>query len=740
MTLISPYLSDESQGVEELHADRRAPGAALGFRKAVKKVVALNRLKPVRREPSRALTVIDGGKHARGRMLGQRYFEPRVPTLPIATIVDHAALQQEEDLSVGLPTTRTLPTKLSARGLLSERSSHMEEGPVTTRQKISALKSVGKDFWGKGKLEVENFCTPRRNFTYAAQPEATKEQQTAGGATARSVHLLHTSRVSAQYNTPRASLQGEDGEPQTSRRRQEKSEQLSYYFRNLSLTASRAQGYAGHVLQFSEEVRQFQPKLGYSWRERSDDNTIPSAAPSQLVAKAVELARKNFVAEDSWEFENFKKEVRAREPELLACMKRHRFHLLTLYDSTICGQIKENGSILYFIFKYYCGRQTLEGSAITFDDIASSEVTMNPAEFLHFVREMIPSAQISMKDIAWLIHHTKQLPTAISWDARWGHEVECDIHHVSYSQWLCALVRLALVCFPREDPLDSILDLAVDMQLGQGLKFTRGRLIELHRTTGTFGTWRDDSAKEAEGEGGGGGAGFIMSMGFEKMRERCRTVDSNEEAMVRLVKKLLLLGLDNETIPWVPFEGTFIAMVVHQITADEAMAERTGSPSSPHRFQVVIRNLDSHHRRFFLNIEGLPLLELGIQARARNSSLEIDSNFAAPGCSISFFLFARTFQLGYFSGEILFRFSPADPPVFRIPVFLRVVPFKKKFLVRQEEFSPRKTIAEHQVKTQGSLRSMTSSSPSYALRSSFNTSKGDLSPSIKKSASPRVLD
>eukprot|EP00960_Hanusia_phi_P020024 591625-Hanusia_phi.AAC.1 len=156
----------------------------------------------------------------------------------------------------------------------------------------------------------------------------------------------------------------------TRRREEEGAEHLSYYFRNLSLTASRAQGYAGHILQFSEEVRQFQPKLGYSWRENTEDNVIPSSAPSHLVAKAVEIARRNFVAEDSVEFETFKQEVRAREPELLSCMRKHRFHLLTLYDSTICGQMKQNRSILYFIFKYYCGRQTLEGSAILFDDIA----------------------------------------------------------------------------------------------------------------------------------------------------------------------------------------------------------------------------------------------------------------------------------------------------------------------------------------------------------------------------------
>ena len=161
------------------------------------------------------------------------------------------------------------------------------------------------------------------------------------------------------------------------------------------------------------------------------------------------------------------------------------------------------------------------------------------------------AAKISIADMKFLIHHTKQKPLPVAWQARWGKRGHGNLCDIKFDEWLCTLVRIAVVVFgppSKPDPIreeadeagaaaggdhlpqpyldgrlpppphavgrvkgegqgggegdggemspsDCVYALALEMGLGSGMREMHARLLALHRSSRDFDGWIDHSLR-----------------------------------------------------------------------------------------------------------------------------------------------------------------------------------------------------------------------------------------------------
>lgn len=75
--------------------------------------------------------------------------------------------------------------------------------------------------------------------------------------------------------------------------------------------------------------------------------------------------------------------------------------------------------------------------------------------------------QTSGTTLSHLFTHTKRIEkNPITWDKKmWGNEPFTEPKKVCFSEWLCLMVRVAVVAYPRDTHLDSVRALAVRRSL-----------------------------------------------------------------------------------------------------------------------------------------------------------------------------------------------------------------------------------------------------------------------------------
>lgn len=165
------------------------------------------------------------------------------------------------------------------------------------------------------------------------------------------------------------------------------------------------------------------------------------------------------------------------------------------------SEMPGESSILFRVFQFYCGRQGIMGNDVTFAKIENSMQVMVLAEFIKFVREMVPCAQISTQEITWIIHRTKMLPVPVLWHSSWGQPPpDTRGYKITFPEFLCALIRVAVLCFPGDPDacvmsyhMDAIKNMAVELELERGMLNLKEKIIAIGRSSGGFSAWVDTS-------------------------------------------------------------------------------------------------------------------------------------------------------------------------------------------------------------------------------------------------------
>ena len=169
-------------------------------------------------------------------------------------------------------------------------------------------------------------------------------------------------------------------------------------------------------------------------------------------------ARERVAAEDSEDFEAFRQRVVDNNKALAHLLSEHALDALVTFDARITGAVgQEAVSLLYYVFAHYCSRKQNEPHLL-FEEIAAGGNTMEVPEFILMVQQMLPQAAtvLSTADIIFILHHTKAHSVPVPWQPRWGAAGDGNHTDVKFDEWLCALVRIAVVAYgPHRQPPSS---------------------------------------------------------------------------------------------------------------------------------------------------------------------------------------------------------------------------------------------------------------------------------------------
>ena len=240
---------------------------------------------------------------------------------------------------------------------------------------------------------------------------------------------------------------------------------IADYFETVSFRAARTRGY-DTILYNSRSHRDSARGSGgaYTWNTDKSGNTgdsvrspgsksspVRSGAPSALVARAVDTARTHDVGE-SEEFVAFKECVRVNNLSLLHTLPEACLDPLVAFDGSIWGLVHRKDSMLFQIFSKYCSRK-YNIKDLLFEEIVEAGITMELAEFMTFLQEMLPraAAVLSTNDLLFIMHHSKHKqcrPVPVPWNPKWGRRDAVGTgSDVKFDEWLCALVRVAITVY-----------------------------------------------------------------------------------------------------------------------------------------------------------------------------------------------------------------------------------------------------------------------------------------------------